>query len=141
MSEKFATTEGTKRYAAKFPNAARAHFRAAQDLTLSSIGIATYRANWYAATDKNYVESIIKFVESGGNVIDTAANYRFQRGERSIGKALRMVAEKGFAREGIFVSRKGGYLPFVGEPLTVVRAYFQTEFVDKGIATFDDLAG
>jgi aryl-alcohol dehydrogenase-like predicted oxidoreductase len=141
MTEKFATAEGTKKYAARFADAAAGHFRTAQDLTLSSIGIGTYLGGWDAATDENYVESIAKFVESGGNVIDTAANYRFQRSERNIGKALQNLFEKGFARDEIFISTKGGYLPFDGEPPPDVRAYFQKEFVDRGIATFDDLVG
>jgi aryl-alcohol dehydrogenase-like predicted oxidoreductase len=52
---------------------------------------------------------------------------------------LRNLAEKGFGRDEIFISTKGGYLPFDGEPPSDVRAYFQREFVEKGIATFDDL--
>src|SRR5215203_5207339 len=141
MAEKFATAEGTKKYGERFPNAARGHFRAAQALTLSSIGIGTYLGNWDAATDAQYINAITKFVESGGNVIDTAANYRFQRSERNIGEALRNLSEKGFARDELFISTKGGYLPFDGEPPSDVRGYFQKEFVDKGIATFDDLVG
>jgi len=139
MSEKFATPEGTLKYSERFQDAAQGHFRAAQGLTLSSIGIGTYLGNWDAATDDSYADAITKFVERGGNVIDTAANYRFQRSERSIGRALRQLAGKGFERDEIFISTKGGYLPFDGEPPTDVRAYFQKEFVDKGIATFDDL--
>jgi len=137
--EKSATAEGTKKYAARFAEAADGHFRTAQDLTLSSIGIGTYLGNWDAATDENYARSIAKFVRSGGNVIDTAANYRFQRSERSIGAALENLRAAGFAREEIFISTKGGYLPFDNEPPSDVRAYFQREFVDRGIATFDDL--
>lgn len=136
---KTATPEGTKSYAERFPNAASGHFRPAQGLMLSSIGIGTYLGNYDAATDENYVEAIAKFVESGGNVIDTAANYRFQRSERNIGKALQNLMAKGFARDEIFISTKGGYLPFDGEPPRDVRDYFQKEFVEKGIATFDDL--
>src|SRR5829696_3597782 len=112
MADKFATAEGTKKYSQRFPNAADGHFRAAHGLALSSIGIGTYLGNWDAATDENYVNAITKFVESGGNVIDTAANYRFQRSERNIGQALRNLREKGFSREEIFISTKGGYLPF-----------------------------
>ena len=141
MSEKFATVEGTKKYSERFGHAASGHFRAAQGLTLSSIGVGTYLGNWDAATDANYTEAIAKFVSAGGNVIDTAANYRFQRSERNIGRALRNLAEKGFGRDGIFISTKGGYLPFDNEPPSDVRAYFQKEFVDTGIATFDDLVG
>ncbi len=141
MTEIFATPEGTKKYEERFPNAASGHFRAAQDLTLSSIGIGTYLGNYDAATDANYVESIAKFVESGGNVIDTAANYRFQRSERNIGQALQNLQEKGFSREEVFISTKGGYLPFDDEPPKNVQSYFEENFVKKGIATFDDLVG
>ncbi|HVE59306.1 MAG TPA: aldo/keto reductase [Pyrinomonadaceae bacterium] len=141
MTEKFATPEGTKKYSERFKNAASGHFRAAQGLTLSSIGIGTYLGNYDAATDAGYTEAITKFVESGGNVIDTAANYRFQRSERNIGQALQNLSAKGFGRDEIFVSTKGGYLPFDNEPPSDVRGYFQKEFVDKGIATFDDLVG
>ncbi|HEX9962993.1 MAG TPA: aldo/keto reductase, partial [Pyrinomonadaceae bacterium] len=74
-------------------------------------------------------------------VIDTAANYRFQRSERNIGNALQILSEKGFARDEILICTKGGYLPFDGEPPRDVRSYFQENFVAKGIATFDDLVG
>ncbi|MEP6900975.1 MAG: aldo/keto reductase [Actinomycetota bacterium] len=136
---KTATPEGTKKYAGRFANAARGHFRAAQELTLSSIGIGTYLGNYDARTDAHYVESITKFVEAGGNVIDTAANYRFQRSERNIGQALQDLSAKGFGRDEIFISTKGGYLPFDGEPPSDVHAYFEKNFVAKGIATFADL--
>ncbi|MET0754348.1 MAG: aldo/keto reductase [Pyrinomonadaceae bacterium] len=137
----FATAEGTKRFAEKFSDAASGHFRDAQGLTVSSIGIGTYLGNWDAETDKNYSEAISKFVESGGNVIDTAANYRFQRSERNIGEALAKLQGKGFAREEILICTKGGYLPFDGEPPRNVQSYFEENFVKKGIATFEDLVG
>lgn len=142
MTEKFATAEGTRRFAEKFRDAAASgHFRDAQGLTVSSIGIGTYLGNWDAATDANYTNSIARYVESGGNLIDTAANYRFQRSERNIGDALRILNEKGFGRDELVVCTKAGYLPFDGEPPRDVRRYFQENFVEKGIATFDDLVG
>lgn len=136
-----ATAEGTKRFAGKFPDAASGHFRDARELTVSSIGIGTYLGNYDARTDENYVEAVVKFVESGGNVIDTAANYRFQRSERNIGEALKILRRKGFAREEILICTKGGYLPFDGEPPRDVRSYFEENFVKKGIADFADLVG
>ena len=139
MTEILVTPEGTKRYAERFPKAANGHFRPAQGLTLSSIGIGTYLGNYDAATDANYAEAITKFVELGGNVIDTAANYRFQRSERSIGQALQNLRAKGFSREEIFIATKGGYLPFDNEPPKNVQSYFEENFVKKGIASFDDL--
>ena len=57
-----------------------------------------------------------KFKWLGANVIDTAANYRFQRSERSVGEALRRLSAAGFARDELVVCTKGGYLPFDGEP-------------------------
>jgi aryl-alcohol dehydrogenase-like predicted oxidoreductase len=141
MIEGCATGEGTKRYAERFTDAAAGHFRAAQKLTLSSVGIGTYLGNWDAETDAGYTEAIARFVELGGNVIDTAANYRFQRSERNIGAALAALFEKGFSRDEIFVCTKGGYLPFDGEPPRNVRAYFEETFVKTGIASFEDLAG
>lgn len=137
----FATIEGTIRYAERFPNAADGHFRIAQSLTVSSIGIGTYLGNWDTATDENYTEALTKFVESGGNVIDTAANYRFQRSERNIGAALKNLSVKGFGRDEILICTKGGYLPFDTEPPQNVREYFEETFIKPGIATFDDLVG
>lgn len=136
-----ATTGGTQKFAERFPNSANGHFKKSQDLTLSSIGIGTYLGNWDEATDKNYVDSIVKFVEIGGNVIDTAANYRFQRSERNLGEALKILSEKGFDRNEIFICTKGGFLPFDGEPPSDVHKYFEENFVKKGIASFDDLIG
>ncbi len=137
----FATSEGTEKFKNRFPNSANGHFRNAQGLTVSSIGIGTYLGNWDAATDEGYIESIIKFVESSGNVIDTAANYRFQRSERNIGQALKILSEKDFSRDEFLICTKGGFLPFDNEPPTNVQKYFEKEFVQKGIATFDDLVG
>ena len=139
MSSTFATKQGTKKYTKRFPNAAENHFREAQNLHLSSIGIGTYLGNPDEKTDESYINAIEKFVESGGNVIDTAANYRFQRSERNIGEALQNLSEKGFAREELVVCTKGGYLPFDGAPPTDVKSYFEKNFVEKGIADFDEL--
>ena len=75
-------------YRERFPQAATDHFRAAQNLWLSSIGIGTYLGQPEDETDRRYTEAIVRAVELGANVIDTAANYRFQRSERSIGAAL-----------------------------------------------------
>jgi aryl-alcohol dehydrogenase-like predicted oxidoreductase len=141
MDSKFATIEGTQKYAARFPKSAENHFRKAQGLTVSSIGIGTYLGNWDAETDENYTNAVEKFVESGGNVIDTAANYRFQRSERNIGSALQNLSEKGFGREEVIICTKGGYLPFDNEPPGDVRGYFEENFVKKDIATFEDLVG
>ncbi|MDX6574422.1 MAG: hypothetical protein QOE96_375, partial [Blastocatellia bacterium] len=138
----WATLDGTARYCERFREvAAEGHFRKAQDLWLSSIGIGTYLGDADDETDARYTESVARAVELGANVIDTAANYRFQRSERSIGAALGELNARGFAREEIVVCTKGGYLPFDGEPPTDVRQYVEDTFVKPGIASFADIAG
>src|SRR5262245_43832258 len=74
----YATLEGTTNYRNRFPTAAAHHFREQQQLLLSSIGIGTYLGNADRATDQNYTEAVARAVQLGANVIDSAANYRFQ---------------------------------------------------------------
>ena len=142
MSEKFATSDGTSQYVQRFlKKFVENHFRQTQDLWLSSIGIGTYLGEANVPTDKSYTEAITSAVEQGCNVIDTAANYRFQRSERAIGKALQNLSKKKYGRDEIVICTKGGYLPFDGEPPTNVRQYFIENFVETGIADFDDIVG
>jgi aryl-alcohol dehydrogenase-like predicted oxidoreductase len=111
-------------------------------LVLSSIGIGTYLGNADEATDLSYTRAIVRAVQLGVNVIDTAANYRFQRSERSIGEALKILAnEHGIAREDLFICTKGGYLPFDGAPPRNVAEYVNETFVKPGIASFEDIVG
>lgn len=136
-----ATKEGTARYRERFVNAASGHFRVQQNLTLSSIGVGTYLGNPDPNTDARYRDAISSAVQRGANVIDTAANYRFQRSERAIGEALRTLDENGFDRSEIVICTKGGFLPFDGEPPGDVRRYVEESFVKPNIASFEDIVG
>lgn len=137
-----ATPEGTHRYRARFPAAAVNHFRKRQQIWLSAIGIGTYLGDADERTDRAYTEAVVRAVELGANIIDTAANYRFQRSERSIGNALReLTGSKGFSRDELIICTKGGYLPFDGAPPRDVRAYVEETFVKPGIARLQDFAG
>src|SRR5437660_5191157 len=136
-----ATLEGTARYRDRFKDIAADHFRQAQDLWLSSIGIGTYLGEADEESDRRYAEAIVCAVELGVNVIDTAANYRFQRSERSVGAALKELIARGFARDEIVVCSKGGYLPFDCAPPRDVRQYIEENFVRPGSASFADIAG
>lgn len=137
-----ATLESTSRYRDRFTQTIAAnHFRQQQDLWLSSIGVGTYLGNADDATDARYSAAISRAVQLGANVIDTAANYRFQRSERAIGKALGQLTQQGFARDEIVVCTKGGYLPFDGAPPRDLRSYIEETFVRIGIATFEDIVG
>ena len=137
----WATAEETanyrKRFEGKIPSE---HFRPSQGLWLSSVGIGTYLGNHDAAADDLYRRAVIRSVELGSNVIDSAINYRFQRSERAIGAALKELAAKGFGRSEIAVATKGGFLPFDGSPPSDVRSYFIETFVKPGIASPSDLA-
>lgn len=142
MSLNRATPEGTARYRERFEaRVGKNHFREQQGLVLSSIGIGTYLGNADDDTDSRYTNAVVRAVELGCNVIDSAANYRFQRSERSIGKALKILAEQGFAREELVICTKGGYLPFDGAPPRNMREYVNETFVKPGIASFDDIVG
>src|SRR5947209_5900442 len=137
-----AMLEGTARYRARFKDvAAEDHFRQAQNLWLSSLGIGTYLGDANEETDRRYTEAIVRAVELGVNVVDTAANYRFQRSERAIGAALGELSERGFSRDQIVVCTKGGYLPFDGAPPRDMRSYVEETFVKPGIASFADIVG
>ena len=138
-----ATLEGTERYRERFAGrVAQNHFRQQQGLVLSSIGIGTYLGNADETTDRNYADAVVRAVQLGANVIDSAANYRFQRSERSIGEALKqLTTEHGFAREELVICTKGGYLPFDGAPPRNVREYFDETFVKPGIASYHDIVG
>ncbi|HSL53461.1 MAG TPA: aldo/keto reductase [Pyrinomonadaceae bacterium] len=141
MPTKCATPEGTARYRERFADRlAPDHFREQHGLVLSSIGIGTYLGDADEATDAGYTQSVVRAVQLGVNVIDTAANYRFQRSERSIGAALKLLAnEHGIPREELVICTKGGYLPFDGAPPRNVAQYVIETFVNPGIASFEDI--
>src|SRR5436190_9635418 len=95
----WATPEATQRYQKRFTGEIPPeHYRLAQGLTASSIGLGTYLGNHDAEADRLYREAVIRAVELGCNVIDTAINYRFQRSERSIGAALTGLDATGIKR-------------------------------------------
>lgn len=138
-----ATNQGTTRYRERFSGVANeAHFRFEQNLWLSSIGTGTYLGDPDDETDRSYSEAIVRAVELGANVIDTAANYRFQRSERAIGDALRQLSAKEFARDEVLICTKGGYIPFDTQRPAGrdgARAYIEETFVQTGVAGWDDI--
>jgi aryl-alcohol dehydrogenase-like predicted oxidoreductase len=136
-----ATHEGTKRYARKFlGKAADGHFREAQGLTISSLGIGTYLGQPNENMDHGYAAAIVAAVESGINLIDSAINYRFQRSERSVGTALKVLANKGLAREEVVVCTKGGYLTPDGMMPADPNQYFYEEYIQKGVFHAKEIA-
>jgi aryl-alcohol dehydrogenase-like predicted oxidoreductase len=144
-----ATDQGTRRYAGKFSaTAAPGHFREPVHCStpdeaaplLSSIGIGTYLGQPDEATDKAYTVAVVAAVAGGINVIDSAINYRYQKSERSIGAALRELQAKGFARDEIFLSTKGGYITPDADVSGDPQAYFEREYLRPGILRAEDVA-
>ncbi|PYT67528.1 MAG: aldo/keto reductase, partial [Acidobacteria bacterium] len=138
---KSATKEGTRRYAQRFAaRAASGHFREAQRMLLSSLGLGTYLGQPDKMTDEAYTAAVVAAAESGINLFDSAINYRFQRSERSIGAALEQLAAKGFSREELVLATKGGYLTPDGSMPADANEYFFREYIQPGIFTAKDLA-
>jgi aryl-alcohol dehydrogenase-like predicted oxidoreductase len=134
-----ATTEATALYASRFPELP-GNFRPAIGVSVSSIGIGTYLGEPDDETDRAYEEAITASLRGGINVIDTAVNYRFQRSERNIGKALGELVGKGeIEREQVVVATKGGYITFDGEVPANPRAWFEEHYVKTGIVAPADL--
>jgi aryl-alcohol dehydrogenase-like predicted oxidoreductase len=136
-----ATQEGTQRYAAKFHEAGVGHFREAQGWTISSLGAGTYLGQPNENMDAGYAAALVAAVENGINVLDSAINYRFQRSERSVGTAVKVLANKGFTREQIVLSTKGGYLAPDGTMPPDPNRYFFEEYIQKGIFSAKEIAG
>jgi aryl-alcohol dehydrogenase-like predicted oxidoreductase len=136
----WATLEGTERYRDRLKESVNEnHFRLQQNLWLSSIGLGTYLGQPDEKTDRAYTDAAVRAVGLGVNLIDSAANYRFQRSERSIGSALRQLVESEIAsRDELIICTKGGYLPFNNQPPRDVRRYIEETFVRTGVASFSD---
>ena len=136
-----ASKESTTRYANGFSGrAANGHFREAQGLIVSSIGIGTYLGNPDAKTDEAYTAAVVAAAQNGVNFIDAAINYRFQRSERSVGAALVQLEEKGFSRDQLVLCTKAGYLTPDGKLPSDPNRYFFEEYIQRGIFQAKDIA-
>lgn len=120
-----ATTIDTENYS-KHQNCADNHFRNYNQLWMSSIGIGTYLGSLDEETDQLMNLAIVNAIDKGINVVDTAINYRYQRSERVVGKALHQVIQQGIAkREELIICSKGGFIP---HPNRV--EWFKTNYID-----------
>ncbi|HEY7697738.1 MAG TPA: aldo/keto reductase, partial [Vicinamibacteria bacterium] len=138
-----ATAKGTEAFRSEAlkGGVAPGHFREIEGLQASSIGIGTYLGESDEATDDLYCQALVEAVLAGANVIDTAVNYRCQRSERTIGRALSELEGRGVSRDQVILCTKGGYLPFDGSPPPRPRDYFEERFFSTGILSASDLVG
>jgi aryl-alcohol dehydrogenase-like predicted oxidoreductase len=131
-----ATVEGTRRYAERVgARLAAGHFRElAGGAWASTLGLGTYLGPEDGATDVLYQDAIVRALELGVNVLDTAVNYRHQRSERAIRTALATAISRGaIQRDELVVATKGGFIPFDGAVPRDPRAYFAATYVETGI--------
>jgi aryl-alcohol dehydrogenase-like predicted oxidoreductase len=119
-----ATAEGTARFQSRFPTQAEAGFyRRAQGLQVSSLGLGTYLGAPDEKTDRGYLDAVVAAVRGGINFIDSAINYRHQRSERSVGRALAQLFDSGEAcRDELVISTKAGHLVPSAYPSGVLKA-------------------
>jgi aryl-alcohol dehydrogenase-like predicted oxidoreductase len=118
----------------------------ATGLRISSIGLGTYLGECNEADDDAYTETAHHALASGMNFLDTAINYRCQRSERSLGRAISRAVRGGtVARDEVVVCTKGGYIPLDGAPPSTradYQEYLTREFFEPGImAPADVVAG
>jgi len=136
-----ATTNGTANFAKRTPKVAKNHFRQFAGLTLSSIGIGTYLGNPDDDTDLLVKEAIKKSVMAGINVIDTAINYRSQKAERSVGRAvIELIREGTISRDELFISTKNGYITNDGDVKEDFWENIQNVLVKPGIIKSGDIS-
>lgn len=140
-----ATEAGTTRYAQRHRDRVRDdHFRpGAGGVVLSSIGIGTYLGADTDADDEAYTDAVRTALRSGINVIDTAINYRCQRSERAVGRALHgMLGNEQLSRDEILVCTKAGYIPLDESPPATqegYQGYLRREFFARGIMQPSDV--
>jgi aryl-alcohol dehydrogenase-like predicted oxidoreductase len=133
-----ATDDGTYEFKLRHgDDFGRTYFRRFDGLAISSIGVGTYLGDPTDAVDARYRDAIATALEGGINVVDTAINYRCQRSERAVGDAIEGADVD---RDAVFVSTKGGFLPFDGERPDDPGEYVRREFVETGPVERDDLA-
>jgi len=137
-----ATAEGTGRFAARVMrrDIVEEHFRDVEDLKVSTVGLGTYLGDCDDATDESYRQAINEAVSSGCNFLDTASNYRCQRSERTLGRALIDLESDGITRDELVIATKGGYIPFDGTPPADPADYVRERFLDRSVFTVEDVA-
>jgi aryl-alcohol dehydrogenase-like predicted oxidoreductase len=76
----------------------------------------------------------------GINVVDTAINYRSQKAERSVGKAISELIEDGkITRDEIFISSKNGYVTNDADVQLGFWEYVKEEYSQKGVIQEGDV--
>lgn len=130
-----AAPQATATYAERMrEGTARGHFRTdVRGVTVSSVGIGTYLGQPDDVTDAAYEAAVLRALASGVNHIDTAVNYRHQRSERAIGRALAGAVMRGdVRRDEVVIATKGGFVPFDGERPADAKQWVYEAYIKNG---------
>ena len=139
MISGFATSEGTKKFAQN-SGVNQTNFKEFANLSLSNVGIGTYLGDPDARTDELVTNAVKQSIISGINVIDTAINYRSQKAERSVGKAVsELIQEEKISRDQIFLCTKNGYVTNDADVQLGFWEYVKEEYTQKGIIKEGDV--
>jgi aryl-alcohol dehydrogenase-like predicted oxidoreductase len=142
-----ATAKGTTRHAERHAKRRGEEFHRVFDrsLRVSTLGLGTYLGECDGADDVRYEAVARTALERGVNVLDTAINYRCQRSERVVGRAVRAAISGGvIARDEVVLCTKGGYIPLEGHAPASreeYHAFLQREYFANGIVSADDVVG
>jgi aryl-alcohol dehydrogenase-like predicted oxidoreductase len=140
-----ATASGTQQLAERWKDSFQPDFyrTTRTGLTVSSLALGTYLGESDDETDAFYMEALGRAWAAGVNTVDSAINYRCQRSERTIGRALRDgVAAGSITRDAVVLCTKGGYVPLDGAPPAsreAYQTYLKREYFDAGILRPEDL--
>jgi aryl-alcohol dehydrogenase-like predicted oxidoreductase len=139
-----ATTAGTRRYVERL-SARSPDFRRMlpRRLTVSALGLGTYLGDCTDEDDRAYGETVRAAIAGGVNLIDTASNYRCQRSERAVGRALEEVIASGAGRrDELVICSKGGYVALDGAPPATrdgYEAWLQATLFAPGVVTREEM--
>jgi len=136
-----ATSEGTLNFSKKNSSMNQSNYKKIHGLTLSNVGVGTYLGDATESTDILVKNAVKDSILSGINVIDTAINYRSQKAERSVGKAISELIQEGhISRDEIFISSKNGYVTNDGDKNEDFWTYVNQEYVKPGIIKQNDIS-
>ena len=139
MISGFATSEGTQKFATN-SGINQQNFKKFENLSLSNVGIGTYLGDADAKTDEQVKNAVKQSIQSGINVLDTAINYRSQKAERSVGKAIAELIQDGIiSRDQIFICSKNGYVTNDADVNLGFWEYVKEEYSQKGVVKEGDI--
>jgi aryl-alcohol dehydrogenase-like predicted oxidoreductase len=137
----FASEEGTARFRDRSSRRLPGHLRPTNGLWVSSIGLGTYLGEPTASYDQLYLGAVMRAAELGVNLFDSAINYRHQRSERTIGRAVAgMISGGSLRRDEVVLATKGGFLTFDADEPEDPVAYFEEKLVKTGLVKPEEVA-